>query len=241
MGGAGTMEDNCMPRTSGIGASYRTFEALQDKPFHHYRSALLFAILLLGAVATTLAQGGLYGPDAPRDTSYLRIINARPAEAATVSVAGSEWQPLEFSRVSPYRQLPPGEYTVTVGGQEKTLTARAEGFTTLVLLEDRLLTIDDTPLRDISRGLLTLYNLTSNATLSLRTADGTDVISGLAPYSAASIAISEAQVGLSVFGDQGQIGTLEPQLYRRGEAHSVIVLPEGSDPQVIYARAGAER
>lgn len=227
-----------MPRANGANASYRTFEAWPEKSFHR---TLLIAILLLGAVATALSQDGLYGPEAPRNTSYVRFINARAGEAVSPSIGDSDWDETKFSEVTPYRQVPPGEHSATVAGEGLTLSTRPEGFTTLVLLEDGLLAMDDTPLRDISRGLLSLYNLTSNATLSLRTADGGDVITGVAPRSAESIAISEAEVALTVFDEQRQIGALDSQLYQRGEAHSVIVLPEGSDPQVIYARAAAER
>lgn len=230
-----------MPRTSGTGASFRTFQSVPRKAIHHRLAALAAALLLLGAASLALAQPGLYGPEAPRDTSYLRVMNARPGEAVSPVIDGSEWQQLSFSQVSPYRQLPPGEHTAAIGDQELTLTTRPEGFTTLVLLDDGLLAIEDTPLRDISRGLLTLYNLTSDSTLSLRTADGVDVLTGVAPRSSDSMTISEAEVELMVFDEKGQLGSLEQQLYRRGEAHSVIVLPAGSEPRVVYARAGAER
>jgi hypothetical protein len=230
-----------MPRASGIDASYRTYEPLPRISPFRFENALLTAILLLSTLSWTLAQGGLYGPEAPRDISYVRVINASSPEPVTPAIDGENWQPLPFANVSPYRQLAPGEHTVSIAGHELALNAHPESFTTLVLLQDTVLTIEDTPLRDISRGLLSLYNLTSDGALTLSTAEGTEVIAGVEPHSAGSRAISQAEVGLVVHRGDEVVGSLEPQLYRRGEAHAVIVLPRGSDPQVIYAQAGAER
>lgn len=225
-----------MPRAFRTSVSFLTTEPL----FRSLRAGLLMA-LLAALISAVFAQEGLYGPEAPRDVAYLRVINARLEEAVTPVVGGEEWQPVEFAQVSPYRQLPPGEHPLRLGETELTVTARPESFTTVALLEDQVVTIADTPLRDISRGLLSLYNLTSQQTLSLSTADGTPVVSGVEPHAARSRAISQAEVGLVVTSNGERVGSLEARLYRRGEAHSVIVLPVGSESRVIYARAAAER
>ena len=228
-----------MPRTSGTDASFRTVEPLPRKPAIRL-TALLLAVLLLWGASPAAAQGGLYGPEAPRDVSYLRVINAGTGEVATPVVAGEEWEPLEFGEVSPYRQLPPGEHELSVAGLEIGLTTRPEGFTTVALLEGELVAITDTPLRDISRGLITLYNLTSDRTLSLGTADGAQVVAGVGPRSAGSRVVSQAEVELVVRENGERVASLGTRLYRRGEAHGIIVLPAGSEPQVVYAPAAAE-
>lgn len=228
-----------MPRASRVDASHRIREPLPRKPVICLRLIQITAFLLL-SLSAVLAQG-LYGPEAPRDVSYLRVMNASPGEAVTPVVGGTEWQALDFAEVSPYRQLPPGDHTVSIAGFEQALATQPESFTTLVVLEDELLTIADDPLRDISRGLLSFYNLTEESTLSLTTGDGTEVLSGVPPHSAAARTISEAEVELVVIEAGEPIGSLESQLYRRGEAHGIVVLPIGSSPQVIYVRAAAER
>ncbi|HEX7003364.1 MAG TPA: alginate O-acetyltransferase AlgF [Trueperaceae bacterium] len=236
-----------MARAIGTSASFRTVEPL---PGRHPSGpiAVLLAVklaALLGALllwpAAVKAQGGLYGPEAPRDVAYVRLINARPGGPVGPVVGGEEWQSVDFAEVSPYHRIAPGQHAVSAAGIESSFTARAESFTTLVLLENELVTIDDTPLRDISRGLLTLYNLTADHTLTLGTVDGSQVISDVEPLSAASRAISQAEVELVVSSNGKPIGKLDSRLYRRGEAHSVIVMPEGTQPRVIYARAAAER
>jgi hypothetical protein len=200
---------------------------------------LLLAALL--ALAGSAGAQGLYGPEAPRDAAYLRLVNAGGAEPATMTVDGDEWEPVPFAEVSPYRQVRPGDHSLALSGEEITVTAHPEGFITVVALPGRILTLEDTPLRDITRGLLTLYNLSDDGALTLRTHDGTEVLADVAPESSASIAISEAEVGLAVYREGEEVGSLPPRLYSRGEAHSIIVLPPGSEPRVIYAPAGAER
>jgi hypothetical protein len=202
---------------------------------------LALSLTLLAAALMAAAAQGLYGPDAPRDASYLRLVNASDQESVTLTVDGSTWEPLPFAGVTPYRQLAPGEHSLSLLGQELTFSASPEGFSTAVALPGRVLLLEDTPLRDISRGLLTLYNLTEAGPLTLRTTDGTDVLSDVQPDSAESIAISEAEVGLVLFRGDEEFAVVEPRLYARGEAHSLIVLPQGSEPRLIYARAGAER
>ena len=229
-----------MPRASGMDASFRKFEP-PSRTAAIRRLALLLVALLLAGLPATLAQEGLYGPEAPRDVSYVRIINARPGEAITPVVAGEELQPLGFAQVSSYRQLPPGRHSLTAAGVDLEVTTEAESFMTIALLPDEIVTIADTPLRDISRGLLALYNLTQDEILTLATADGTEVISEVPPHEAAARTISEAEVELVVLSGGEPVDELESRLYRRGEAHSVIVLPEGSDPRLIYAPAAAER
>jgi hypothetical protein len=205
--------------------------------------ALLPALLLtlLGVALMSAAGQGLYGPEAPRDASYLRLVNASGQEPVTMTVDGTSWEPLPFAGVTPYRQLAPGEHSLSLLGQELAFTASPEGFRTVVALAGRVLLLEDTPLRDISRGLLTLYNLTEAGPLTLRTADGADVLIDVQPDSARSIAISEAEVSLVLYRGDEEIAVVEPRLYQRGEAHSLIVLPGGPEPRLIYARAGAER
>jgi alginate O-acetyltransferase complex protein AlgF len=204
------------------------------------RILLALSLTLLALLAATAAGQGLYGPEAPRDTAYLRLINASGQEAVTMTVDGNEWEPLPFAGVTPYRQLAPGEHSLSLFGQDHAFTASPEGFITAVALPERVLLLEDTPLRDISRGLLTLYNLTGAGPLTLRTADGTEVLTDVQVESAESIAISEAEVGLVLYQGGEELEVLEPRLYSRGEAHSLIVLPHDSEPRLIYARAGAE-
>lgn len=203
------------------------------------RAAALLS-LLVALPTFTLAQNDLYGPEAPRDSAYLRVINAREGDAVVPVIDGVAWDPIEFAAATPYGLVQPGERVVELAGEEVELALEPEGFTTLVALPEQTLVLKDTPLRDISRGLLTLYNLTSDSTIDLLTSDGTEVLAGVPAESAASIVISEATVSLAVQSQGATLAELPEKTYTRGEAHSIIVLPGDADPKVIYVRAEAE-
>lgn len=223
-----------MPNASNSGVGFRT---KAGKPGN--APLLSWALGLIATFIASASAQGLYGPEAPADVAYLRLINAS-GDAVTMSVDGSEWQPLRFAEVSNYRPLEPGEHRVELAGREIVVSAAPEAFLTVVALKERALLLEDTPLRDISRGMLTLYNLTGDGALSLRTDQGAEVLTAVPPESAASVAISEAEVGLEVHRNGKRLAALETRLYTRGEAHAVIVLPTGSQPSLVYARAAAE-
>jgi hypothetical protein len=204
------------------------------------RLVLLFVVALL-LVAPPASGQDLYGPEAPRDAAYVRLLNAFAEEPISGSVDGVEWGPVGFAEVSPYRIVEPGEHSGIVAGRELSLTTLPESFTTLVALPTETLVLADIPLRDISRGVLSLYNLTDDSALSLRTSDGTVVLPEVAPRAVAGVAISQAEVELVVYAGEEALASLPRQLFERGEAHAVIVMPLGSEPGVVYARAGAER
>lgn len=203
-----------------------------------WRNATVIFATLLMLVSTASGQD-LYGPEAPRDVAYLRFLNARPDTTLSLQAAGTSWEPLSYAAISSYHPLAPGPMELSLEGTPITLDAAPESFHTLIALPDRTLLVEDSPLRDISRGLLTLYNLTDDEVIALRTDDGSEVLSDVEPGSSESLTIAEAEVGLTVHAEDELLTSLEPRLYERGEAHSLIVMPLGSQPAVIYDRASA--
>lgn len=198
------------------------------------------ALLLLASMAWSAGQDDLYGPDAPRDTAYLRFINAHSEEPLEPVVDGSERAPADLGEVTPYGQVQPGRHEVSVGNRTIEFEAQPESFTTIALLGDGHIVFDDTPLRDISRGLLTLYNLTSEGPLSLQTADGSEVFSNVPAGESRSQVIAQAEAEFVVERSGETLMALDALLLERGTAHSLIVLPSGTQPRVVYAQATAQ-
>jgi hypothetical protein len=225
---------------SGHIASARRAGSGGRLPAEPFRLMLLF-VVALWLVAPPASGQDLYGPEAPRNAAYVRLLNASAEEPISGSVDGVGWGPIGFAEVSPYRVMQPGEHSGVVAGRELSLTTLPESFTTLVALPTETLVLADIPLRDISRGVLSLYNLTDDSDLSLRTSDGTVVLPDVAPRAVAGVAISQAEVELVVYAGEEALASLPRQLFERGAAHAVIVMPRGSEPGVVYARAGAER
>lgn len=180
------------------------------------------ACFLLLFLAFAVAQPSLYGPEAPLDVAWVRVLNASSTDALAAEVAGGPME-LGFAEASAYVMLPPGRHSLTVDGQLVELQAEPEDFLTVALTDGGPVVVSDPALRDISRGLLGLMNLTALPSLSLLTPDGTPVVEEVPPGLADAIAISAARTGLQVSADGTALLALEEHTFERGVAYSVVV------------------
>lgn len=189
-------------------------------------------VLCLALVASSgLAQENLYGPAAPPDAAYFRVVHAASAHDPFEATLGDLVYPTAaFTDATPYRLLEPGPATLNAADTEQALQIEAGGFYTAVLLPSGLVVFNDEPLVDVSRALLSFYNLSSRGPLDLKTVDGeTDVLLDVGAGQSNSIVINGAEVALGVFQGDELVAELEPQLLERGVAHAVFVFdgPEG--------------
>ena len=199
-------------------------------------------LLLAGlfVVGTAYAQDNLYGPSAPPDAAYVRIVNAVPGGEAAVRFADADYL-VGFATVTPYRVVEPGDLTLNVAGTEQPLTAEAGEFYTVVLTPEGVNVLNDEALVDASRALLTLYNFSSLGPLDLKTADGeTSIVTSVAPGGEGSIVVNQAEVGLGVFDGSELVGETEPSLLERGTAYSVLVFDGEIGPVVVLEPAALE-
>lgn len=192
---------------------------------------LLTAVLLV--IGAAVAQGSLYGPEAPADVAFLRVLNASSG-SVDASIGDGEATELPPGAGTPYAPVPTDEarFVVTRPGSERSETASptlgAEAFATLLVTDDGVRVLDDEVLRDISRGLLVFVNA-AGTPLSLRTADGTVVFEAVGE-TPASRTITEAEAAFEVVDPAtGEVvAGLEGRTYGRGAAHTILVR-EGAD------------
>src|SRR5690554_3211393 len=156
---------------------------------------ILMVLLVLAAQAPALAQTDLYGPEAPADVAWIRVVNAAEGDALTARVADTELS-VGFGGGSDYVAVTPGEQLVQLNGNEVAIDVLPESFHTIALLSGGPVVVSEDGLRDISRGLLGLMNLTSHGALTLATPAGEVVAPDVPPGTASSIAISAASTGL---------------------------------------------
>lgn len=194
-------------------------------------------LLLMGLVT---AQEDLYGPSAPTDVAYIRVMHAAEGYSAFQAASGEMlFDPVDFLGVTPYYPFPAGRFNLSLADVVTNLTVEAGGFYTVVLLQGDSHLFDDDPLIDSSRALLTFYNLT-NLLTDLKTFDASTVIfSEVGPLEAASIVVAEAEVAVAAFETTAEepLAVLEPQLFSRGVAHSIILLDTESGFVLSYAPA----
>lgn len=197
----------------------------------------LMLILCLGFVAQ--AQEGLYGPQTPQDTAFVRFVHAATnVPEATFSVAGVPFATVEYTGVTPYDTLAEGTHTISVNDLTTDLTTEIGGFYTVVLMPEDLVVIEDLPLEDPAQARVFLYNLSTLDAIDLRTADGaTDVLPGVAQGSSSSIEVNPADVTLAVF-HQGELVQELPGLQlERGAAYGVFVMGDADSLVVQHAMA----
>lgn len=197
-----------------------------------YRYLIFFLAVLLGA---SWAQENLYGPDAPADAAYVRVLHAAPDTAAVApTLNGEALGELGFAQLSSYGVFGAGPLAYGVADLSGEQELRAGAFYTLVYTPEAILALEDEPLIDASRALLSLYNLTEFEALTLQTAEGADVITGVAPETAGSLSVNEAEVALEVFAGEDRLGELPSELLERGVAHSVFALNGSQGPVIVY-------
>jgi hypothetical protein len=186
----------------------------------------VFALVLLALAfaPTAHAQAGLYGPEAPVDAAWVRAVNAGAPGGVAVRVADGGAEVLALGDATRYVLVDPGEVIVDVGGEVVRVEVGPESFTTVAATPDGIVVVADPALRDISRGLLGLLNLTARDALDLRVPDGPVVLAAVPPGAHDAIAVAQATTELVVTDGDAVVARLDARTYERGVAHTVLVL-----------------
>lgn len=200
------------------------------------------AVLALAALltwTTSLAQGGLYGPEAPLDAAWVRVVNAASAGGMAVRVADAPTLVLPLGGATRYIQVAPGEVDLDVGGTHLVIEVGPESFTTVAATPDDIVVIEDPALRDASRGLLGLLNLTDRPALTLRVPDGTVVVGDVPAGGHDALPVAQATTALVITDGDEVLERIEAQAFSRGVAYVVIVFdgPDGLRAELLSTGA----
>lgn len=147
------------------------------------RLAKTFALVAGMSVLSMSAFAGdaaLYGPTAPKGSTFVRIYNAGNAEvSATVgTTALSDVAPLASTDFS---FMPGGDYSAKVGSQSLPVKLAGDHYYTLVNnASGAPQLIEEPPFKNKQKSLVRVQNLSDKA-LTLKTADGkTEVVPSVA-------------------------------------------------------------
>ena len=198
------------------------------------------ALLALAAPSIAPAQGGLYGPEAPVDAAWVRVVHAGADAAVAARIGDGEALDVAPQRATGYVRVEPGTVPVEVAGSVLTLEVGPESFTTVATTADGLVAIPDPALRDISRGLLGLVNLTGRAGLDLQVPDGPIVVGAVPPGAHDAIAVAEATTELVVVHDGAVLARLEARTFERGVAYAVVVVESAAGVEAFVLTAASE-
>ncbi len=192
------------------------------RPRAQRRGALALPALLTLAALIGSAHGGLYGPEAPVEAAWVRVVNIGAEGGVAVRIADGSTRVLALFDATRYALVAPGPVRLDVGGDAVTLDVGPESFTTVAATSDGVVVVPDPGLRDISRGLLGLVNLTEREGLDLQVPDGPTVVAAVPPGAHDAVAVAEATTELVVVDGGTVVARLEARTFERGVAYAVV-------------------
>ncbi len=190
-------------------------------------AAALAAALLLSGLGQTSAQEttALYDPVPPPDSAFVRVLQAGATSSATL---GRATLTLPRTGATPYLEQTQGTLSARVGTASANLKLAAGKFYSVFAWGGKLVMLEDPPVQNRGKALLTVYNLSRYASLDLKTADGkTTVISGVRLGSSASRAVNGIVADLGVVAEGRLVGQASGVKLERASAYALVVTDKG--------------
>ncbi|BCJ05219.1 MULTISPECIES: alginate O-acetyltransferase AlgF [unclassified Pseudomonas] len=180
------------------------------------------------------ADAALYGPSAPKGSTFVRLYNAAGSPAAA-SVGNTQIKQVGAQASSDFSFLPGGDYTAQVGGKSVPVKLAADKYYTLVnSASGNPQLIEEPPFKNKQKALVRVQNL-SDQSLTLKTADGkTEVVSPVAAKGRGEREINPVKVNLALYQGDKKVGDVKPVALARGEAAVLYVTGSGSSLSPVW-------
>ncbi|AXM96392.1 alginate O-acetyltransferase AlgF [Pseudomonas plecoglossicida] len=180
------------------------------------------------------ADAALYGPSAPKGSTFVRLYNAASAPAAA-SVGNTQIKQVGAQASSDFSFLPGGDYNAQVGGKSVPVKLAADKYYTLVNNNGgNPQLIEEPPFKNKQKALVRVQNLTDQA-LTLKTADGkTEVVQSVAANGRGEREINPVKVNLALFEGNKKVSDLKPVALERGEAAVLYVTGSGNNVSPVW-------
>ena len=178
---------------------------------------------MLALASLAVAQNtGLYDPAPPANSAFVRVLNAPTATLGDKTVTADK------GAASAYVVIPQGDVTAKVGALSGKLNVEAGKFYSVVPLAGKLVLLTDQAADNKAKALLTIYNLSKNASVDLKTADGkTTVVTGVKPGESGNRVVNGITVELAAFSGTKTLGALKSMALQRGSAYAIVVTDSG--------------
>ena len=201
---------------------------MTNKPSFAKAFTLAAGLSLLSLQALAGADAALYGPSAPKGSTFVRLYNASSSPAAA-SVGNTQIKPVGAQASSDFSFLPGGDYTAQVGGKSVPVKLAADKYYTLVNnAGGSPQLIEEPPFKNKQKALVRVQNL-SDQQLTLKTADGkTEVVKPVAANGRGEREINPVKVNLALFQGDKKVGDVKPVALERGEAAVLYVTGSGN-------------
>ena len=200
---------------------------------------ITMAILLMLAALAPAGVGaddeGIYGPNAPPQSAFLRLFNATPQPLVGVSLGNEQIGDIGAYKASEFVYVPPGPYTLSANGVRQTFKLASNHYYTAVLRDGQLSLLDNERYRNKMKSLVILYNLVDGGALSLRTGDGrAAVVDGVAPNAFGTREVNAVKTTLALYSGNERVAAVPPVTLERGRAFSLFVAGTRQQPVPVW-------
>ncbi|PZW83426.1 alginate O-acetyltransferase complex protein AlgF [Pseudomonas sp. 2848] len=180
------------------------------------------------------ADAALYGPSAPKGSTFVRLYNAASNPTAA-SVGNTQIKQVGAQASSDFSFLPGGDYTAQVGGKSVPVKLAADKYYTLVNNNGgNPQLIEEPPFKNKQKALVRVQNL-SDQQLTLKTADGkTEVVKPVAAKGRGEREINPVKVNLALYAGDKKVGDVKPVALERGEAAVLYVTGSGNSLSPVW-------
>ena len=193
----------------------------------------------LGFVSLSAFAGGdaaLYGPTAPKGSTFVRVYNASSSEISA-SVGNASLNEIGPLASSDFGFMPQGDYTAKVGSQSLPVKLASDHYYTIVNnTSGSPQLVEEPPFKNKQKSLVRVQNLSDKA-LTLKTADGkTDVVKAVSAKGTGEREINPVKVSFALFDGDKKVADLKPVALERGEAAVLYVTGSGSSLSPVWVK-----
>jgi alginate O-acetyltransferase complex protein AlgF len=206
----------------------------------------LIALTLTSSLATTglistVAQG-LYDPEPPANSAFVRVINAGSGEVKA-GIDAVAYGAVAGQNASAYRVIPQGAHKLAAGAANKDVNVLAKRFYSVIVNGSDVTVLEDPANPGQTKAGLAIYNLSKMASIALKTDDGkTTVVDGVVPGSVKSQAVNAIKVSLAAFNvsskSESKIAAFPAVQLERGSTYSTIVY---SESKAVWVRSSTAK
>ncbi|MFQ6574590.1 alginate O-acetyltransferase AlgF [Pseudomonas sp. UM16] len=198
--------------------------------------ALAAGLSLLSLQAFAGADAALYGPSAPKGSSFVRIYNASN-QTVSASVGNTQITDVAAQASSDFSFMPQGDYSAKLGSQSVPVKLASDHYYTLVNnASGQPQLVEEPPFKNKQKSLVRVQNLSDQA-LTLKTADGkTEVVKPVAAKARGEREINPVKVSLALYEGDKKVSDLKPVALERGEAAVLYVTGSGSNLSPVWVK-----
>lgn len=193
------------------------------------------------AAAALLAQPvraddeGIYGPNAPPQSAFVRLFNASGGPLASATLDAEPFDDLAPYEASEFEFTTPGTHTINAGGVKESVALEKNRYYTAVLRDGKITLIGNERYTNRMKSLVLLYNLLDGTPVSLKTADGrTTVIEDVKPNASGSREINAVKTNLGVYAGNQSLVQAKPMVFERGSVFSLFVTGPKDSPVAVW-------